>query len=437
MEWWLILLIIFGSLVIVMVTGMPIAFCFMLINVVGVYLLFGDVGLEQLILSIYTGLATFILEPIPLFILMGEFLFESGIGGNVIDAVNKWMGRVPGRLGLLAIASGTLLGALSGVSVACVAILGSALVPEMKKRGYKNAMSIGPVLSSGGLDVMIPPSAIAVFLAAIGEISIGKFLVAIVVPGLLLAGIYAAYIIIRCSLQPSLAPAYDVPPTPLSEKFVASLRCLLPIGVVFFLVIGVIMLGVASPSEAAATGTLGIFIIAFFEKRLNMEVVKKSVKNTLITTGMLFLILAGSRTYGEILSYTGATRGLAEFVMGLQVAPMLIVCGMQVVFLILGCFIDSGSIVMLTIPIFMPIVRGLGFDVVWFGTISLISIEMGLITPPFGLSLFVMKGVAPPDTTMGDIIRAGLPFVFLQFIALGLIMTFPSIALWLPGVMVK
>lgn len=436
MEWASTLLIIFGSLVILMLTGMPIAFCFMLINVVGVYLLFGGVvGLDQLILNIYTSLATFILEPIPLFILMGELLFASGIGTNVIDAVNQWMGRVPGRLALLAIASGTLLGALSGVSVACVAILGSALVPEMEKRGYKKAMTLGPILGSGGLDVMIPPSALAVFLAAIAEISIGKFLVAIVVPGLLLAGIYAAYVTIRCSLQPSLAPAYDVPAIPLSKKLSATIRYVLPVGIIVFLVIGVIIFGIATPSEGAATGSLGVFIIAFFQKRLNMEVVKKCVSRTLMTTGMIFLIISGAKAFSQILSYTGATRGFAEFAVGLQVAPMLILGGMQVVFLILGCFIEQGSIIMLTIPIFMPIVRGLGFDPVWFGTIALINLEMGLITPPFGLSLFVMKGVAPPDTTMGDIFRAALPFVFLQFIALGLIMAFPSIALWLPGLM--
>jgi TRAP-type C4-dicarboxylate transport system permease large subunit len=166
-----------------------------------------------------------------------------------------------------------------------------------------------------------------------------------------------------------------------------------------------------------------------------MEVVKKCDSRTLMTTGMIFLIISGAKAFSQILSYTGATRGFAEFAVGLEVAPMLILGGMQVVFLILGCFLEQGSIIMLTIPIFMPIVRALGFDAVWFGTIALINLEMGLITPPFGLSLFVMKGVAPPDTTMGDIFRAALPFVFLQFIALGLIMAFPSIALWLPRLM--
>jgi tripartite ATP-independent transporter DctM subunit len=305
----------------------------------------------------------------------------------------------------------------------------------MEKRGYKKAMTLGPILGSGGLDVMIPPSALAVFLAARAEISIGKFLIAIVVPGLLLAVIYAAYVTIRCSLQPSLAPAYDVPAIPLSKKLSSTIRYVLPVGVIVFLVIGVIIFGIATPSEGAATGSLGVFMIAFFQKRLTMEVVKKCVSRTLMTTGMIFLIISGAKAFSQILSYTGATRGLAEFAVGLEVAPMLILGGMQVVFLILGCFLEQGSIIMLTIPIFMPIVRALGFDVVWFGTIALINLEMGLITPPFGLSLFVMKGVAPPDTTMGDIFRAALPFVFLQFIALGLIMAFPSIALWLPRLM--
>jgi len=433
LEWPLILLLIFGALIILMATGMPIALCFMLINVVGVFLFFGGtIGLEQLILSIYSSLATFILLPIPLFVLMGEVMFHSGMGTNVIDVVDKWIGRLPGRLSLLAVGAGTLLSTLTGVSVGSTAILGSILVPEMEKRGYKKAMSLGPILGSGGLAIMIPPSALAVFLAAIGEISIGKLLIAIIFPGLLMAGLYTAYILIRCSLRPSIAPVYDVPPTPLSEKLIATAKYVLPIGIIIFLVVGVILLGIATPSEAAASGTIGIVILVFFYRQLNWEVVKKSVGGTLTITGMIFLIMAGARAFSQILSFTGATHGMSEFAMGLPVAPLFIIAAMQVVILILGCFMDVGAIIMLTIPIFVPIVLALGFNDVWFGTIALLNLEMALITPPFGLCLFVMKGVAPPNTTMGDIYRAALPFIGLQILAMALIIIFPPIALWLP-----
>lgn len=436
MEWPLVLLIIFSTLVVLMATGMPVAFCFMLINVVGVYLFFGGtVGLEQLILSIYSSLATFILLPIPLFIVMGEVMFHSGMGTDVIGVVDKWMGRLPGRLSFIAVAAGTLLSTLTGLSIASTALLGSLLVPEMEKRGYKKAMSLGPILGSGGLAIMIPPSALAVFLGAIGEISIGKLLIAIIVPGLLMAGLYSVYIFARCALQPSIAPAYDVPHITLSEKLIAMVRYVLPIGIIVFLLIGVILLGVATPSEAAATGTIGVFVISFVQKRLNWEVLKKSIGGALVTTGMIFLIMAGAKAFSQILSFTGATHGMSEFAIGLPVAPLFIIAGMQVIILILGCFMNVDAIILLTIPIFMPIVATLGFNPVWFGTIALLNLELALITPPFGLCLFVMKGVAPPDTTMGDIYRAALPFIGLQLIAMTLIIAFPQISLWLPGLM--
>jgi tripartite ATP-independent transporter DctM subunit len=305
----------------------------------------------------------------------------------------------------------------------------------MEKRGYQKTMTMGPIMGSGGLAIMIPPSALAVFLGAIAEIPIGQLLIAIVVPGLLMASLYTAYIIIRCWLQPSLAPPYEVPSTSLSERLKATVRHVLPIGIIIFLVIGVIILGIATPSEAAATGTLGVFIMAFIQKQLSMEVLKKSIMGTLVTTGMIFLIIAGAKAFSQILSFTGATQGMAQFAVNLRVHPLLILVGMQIIILILGCFINVDAIILITMPIFMLIVSALKFNPAWFGTICLINLEMALITPPFGLCLFVMKGVAPPGTTMGDVYKAVLPFVGLQIIAMALIMFFPPIALWLPGVM--
>ena len=434
MEWPLVLLLIFAILVILMATGMPVAFSFMLINVVGVFIFFsGTLGLEQLILSIYTSLATFILLPVMLFVLMGEVMFHSGIGLRVIDIMDKWLGRLPGRLSLLAVATGTVLAALTGVSMAATSILGSVLVPEMENRGYKKPMTMGPVMASGGLAIMIPPSSLAVLLGAIGEISVGRILVAIIIPGLLLAGIYIAYIIVRCMLQPRLAPAYEVAPTPLSVKVRETVQYVFPLAIVVFLVIGVMMLGVATPSEAAASGTIGIAIVALIYRCFTWEVIKKSILGTLRITGMIFMIVAGATAFSQILSYTGATQGLAQFATSLPVAPILIVIGMQIVVLILGCFMDVVAIMMITLPIFVPTVHALGFDPVWFGVLIMINIECALITPPFGMSLFVMKGVAPSGTTMGDIYKASLPFVIQQLLAMALIMIFPQIALWLPG----
>jgi tripartite ATP-independent transporter DctM subunit len=435
-EWPLILLMIFIALFALMAGGMLIAFCFMLIDVVGVYLLFGGaVGLDQLILSIYSTLATFVLAPIPLFILMGEVIFHSGLGTTILDTLDKWVGRLPGRLSLIAVGAGTILSTLTGVSIASTALLGSLLVPEMEKRGYKKSMTLGPILGSGGLAIMIPPSAMAVFLGAIAEISIGSLLIAIIMPGLLMACFYSLYIIIRCLIDPSIAPSYETPPIPLSERLMDTVRYLLPIVFIIFLVIGVIILGIATPSEAAATGTLGVFAMAFFLGRLNWEIVKKSVNGTLMTAGMLMLVLAAAKAFSQILSFTGATRGLAEFAIGLPLSPMAILVAMQVIILILGCFVNVDAIVLLTIPIFMPIVFTMRFDPVWFGTLVLLNLEMALVTPPFGLCLFVMKGVAPTGTTMEDIYKAVLPFIFCDSIVMALMLVFPPIAIWLPGLM--
>jgi len=418
-----------------MATGMPVAFCFMLINVVGMYVFFGMTGLEQLVISMYRTLNSFILLPVPLFILMGEVMFHSGIAPVLIRTLDKWLGRLPGRLSLLAVGAGTLFSTLTGTSLASVAMLGSVLVPEMEQQGYKKSMTLGPILGSGGLAMMIPPSALAVLCGAIAEISIGRILVGIIIPGLLMAAIYAAYIIIRCRLQPSIAPTYGVTPTPLSEKLVATVRYVLPQGIIIFLVIGVIFLGIATPSEAAATGAIGTIIVALLYRRLNWEVVKKATIGTLSVTGMLFLIIAGATAFSQVLAYSGASAGLSALATELPVAPIFIIMAMQVVILFLGAFMDVVSIMMITLPIFVPVVLSLGFNPVWFAVIFLINIEVAGISPPFGLSLFVMKGVATPDTTMGDIYRAALPFCGLSLIAMSLIIAFPLLALWLPELM--
>jgi len=408
----------------------------MVINVVGAFFLWGgEAGLEQFIVSIRSSVTSFTILPLPLFILMGEVMFHSGIAPLMIDTLDKWVGRLPGRLAFMAVGAGTLFSILTGSSMSSVAMLGSTLVPETEKRGYKKSMSLGPILGSGGLAMMIPPSGLAVLLAALAEVSVGKLLIAIIFPGLLMAILYATYIIVRCYLQPSIAPPYEVLPTPLKVKLKASAQYILPIGFIVFLVVGLIFLGVATPTEAAATGTLGMFILAAMYRRLNWEVVKKSFSGAIEMTGMTLLIIAGAKAYGQIVAHSGAAAGLVELATILPLAPIIILIVMQVVLLILGMFMSVVAVMMITTPIFMPVVYALGFDPVWFVVIFLLNMEMGQTTPPFGLSLFVMKGVAPPDTTMGDIYRAAMPFLYCDLIAMALIIAFPAVALWLPGLM--
>ncbi len=436
MPWELLLLLILGGAVVLMLLGMPVAFCFMVVNIIGIFLLWGGAnGLEQLTYSIADSVTTFTMMPVPLFILMGELIFLSGIASVLIEVLDKWLGRLPGRLSLLSVVTGTLFSTLTAVSMASVAMLGETLTPEMERRGYKKAMSIGPILAAGGLAHMIPPSDLGVILGAVGQISIGKILMAIIFPGLLLASLYTAYIIIRCWVQPSVAPAYEVSPTPLSEKVVTTARYVLPTAIIIFLVIGLIFLGIVTPTEAAASGALGAFVLTVLYKRLNWEVLKKSIAGTLRITVMVFMILVGSKAFSQFLAFSGATTGMVETALGLPLPPILIIVSMQIVILFMGCFMEVVSIFMITLPIFIPVVLALGFDTVWFAVLFLVNTEMALVTPPFGMSLFVMKGVAPPGTTMGEIFRAGLPFLGLMALAMALIIAFPQIALWLPGMM--
>lgn len=421
---------------IVLALGIPVAFGLLLLSLIGAYVYFGgDAGLVQLIFGISSSVANFSNLPILLFVLMGEVIFHSGIAPNLIDAIDKWLGHLPGRLALLAVAAGVLLATLTGVSMASAAMLGTVLVPEMEKRGYKKEMTLGPIMASGTLAAMIPPSALGVLLGVVGDISIGRTLIAIIIPGLLMALVYAAYIVIRCKLQPSLAPGYQVGRVPVREKLTSAARNIVPVGAILFLVNGVIFLGIATPSEAAATGALGCFALAAAQKTLNWQVVKKSAFGTVRVAGMILMILVGATLFSRVMAASGGTQGLVEFVIGLDLPPIIILIFMQVVVLFLGCLMEAVSIMMITVPLFMPIINALGFDPVWFAVMMLICLEVGPISPPFGLVLFVMKGVAPPDTTMGDIFKAAIPFCICDVVALALVTAFPAIALWLPNVM--
>ena len=436
MEWQLFLLLFFGSLLFLMATGMPVAFSFLTVNVVFMFIYWGGAaGLQQLVESLFVSVSSFTLLPIPLFVLMGEVMFRSDIAPKMMDVLDKWLGRLPGRLGLLAVGGGTVFATLSGASMASVAMLGGTLVPDMEKRGYKKAMTLGPILGSGGLAIMIPPSNLAVLLGAIGEISVAGILIAIIVPGVLMAALYATYIILRSWLQPSLAPPYEIVRTPWSDKLLSMVKYVLPLGFIVFLVIGVIFAGVATPSEAAATGALGTLILAAVYRKLNWNMIKTSFTSTFQVTVMIFMIIAGALAFSQIVAYSGASRGLVDFATNLPLPPLAIVGAMLLVSIFLGMFVNLVAIMMLTLPLFVPIVIALGFDPVWFAVLYLLTLEMGATSPPFGLALFVMRGVAPAGTTMGDCYKAALPFLGCDLIALLLILFIPTIAQGLPNLM--
>jgi tripartite ATP-independent transporter DctM subunit len=436
LEWWAYLGFFFGGLGALLLIGLPVAFAFMLVNLVGVYTFWGGaIGLKQLILSIDSSVSTFVLVPVPMFILMGSVMFHTGVAYKMIDVLDQWLGRIAGRLAVLAVGAGALFATLTGVAMGSVAMLGSTLAPDMERRGYSKSMSLGPILASGSLAILIPPSALAVILASLGRFSVGKLLMGIIVPGFLLACVYLAYIILRCRLQPDLAPAYAVEPTPLPHRIRDTVRYVLPPMSIVFLVIGAIFLGIATPTEAAAVGALLSFLVAMLYGKLDWAVTKKAVGSATSLSIMVLVILTGSAAFSQLLSFSGVTPGITRLAADLPVDPIVVLILMQLVVIMLGMFIEQTSIVMVTIPIFMPIVGAMGWDPIWFGAIMMLNLEMATISPPFGLSLFVMKGIASRGTTMMDVYRAALPFVALNLIVMALMIAFPAIVLWLPGLM--
>ncbi len=436
MEWYFAILLMFGLLIAFMATGMPISFVFILICIIGAYLFWGgEAGLEQLAMSFYSSVTNYNFLPIPLFILMGDIVFTSGTGTRLIDAVDQILGKLPGRLSILAIGSGVLLGTMIGISGGSIGILGKVLLPEMRKRGYSKAMTLGPIVSSGTLAILIPPSALAVFLGAVGQVSIGKLLLAIIIPGLMAAALFIGYIIIRCAINPALAPNYEVPAVLLSQKIKTVFTQIAPIVLVIFAVIGSVFTGIATPGESAALGVIACYILAAINRKFSWETIKVSAQNTIRVTVMVFFIVVGSISFGRILATTGAISTLVHWATGLNVHPILLIIATQMILAFLGMFMDPASIVMITTPVFFPLAKALGYDTLWFAVISLINIQLGLISPPFGLDCYTMKAIAPEDVTLLDVFRSSMPFMFLGFLTMVMIMIFPQIGLWLPNLM--
>ncbi len=437
MEWWLSLLLLIGGTVLLLFFGLPVGVSFLFANLLGAFVFMGGIsGFKLLILNLEESLTSFGLLTVPMFILMGEVMFHSKMALRAIDALDCWIGRIPGRLSLLAVASGTIFAATSGSTIANTSMLGSLLIPEMKRRGYKEIMTIGPIIGSGALAMLIPPSILAVILATLIEVSVGKMLIAGILPGLLLASFYALYIIFRCRLQPELAPPYEIPPLPLSKKLRDTVLYVFPLGLIIFLVVGIIFLGMATPSEAASMGAVGSILLSLLYRGMNGEVFKKCLFGTIKMTTFMFIIIMASMVFSQILAFSGASSGLIQAVVKLKLPPLLILISMQVTLLFLGCFMDNLSIAVIAVPIYMPVLRALGFNPLWVAAMTLINMDMGNLTPPFGLQLFVMKGLQP-TTPMAVIIRSTLPFVLCEALTLIAIMIFPDIALYLPNLMRK
>ena len=434
MDWQVALAIMLGVLLALMGLGTPVALAFFATNIVCIFLFMGgSVGVTQMVTNFGDAVSIYALTPMPLFLIMGSLFFRSGLGENVFRAIDMCIGNLRARLAYLTVLSGAVFASLSGSSLANTGMMGSTMVPAMLARGYRPHMAYGPVLGAGSLAVIIPPSALAVLLGSLAQIDVGALLIAGVVPGFLLAAMFVALIFVQAAIDPDAAPQYAAERFSLRQKVAAVLVNVVPMSVIVFLVVGTIILGIASPTESAALGCLGVAGLLVAYRRFSWEVVRKTLDDAMKVTAMTFLVIAASTTFAQVLAFSGASGGFVQWLLAFGASPMMLLALMVGSILLLGMFMDQLSMMLITLPIFVPIAQSLGFDLVWFGLILLLAYEIGFTTPPFGLLLFVMIGVAPAGTTLGTVARAALPYILCTIGLIVLIAVFPPIALLLPG----
>ena len=444
MAWPAALALMLGLVVLAMLIGLPVAFAFFLTNIIGaVVFLGGENGIMSFLRGSMASIANFNLAPVPLFLVMGDILLRSGMAFRALDAIDRLILRVPGRLSVVAVSGGTIFSALSGSTIATTAMLGQSLLPEMLRRGYHPSMAMGPIMAIGGVDMLIPPSALTVLLATLAssvsrdKVSVSDLLIAGIIPGLIMSVSFLMWIVVRCWMRPDLAPRDEAAgsPMPLFERWRPFFVDVVPLSFIFIVVMGSMFMGWASPTDSAALGCLATVVLAICYRALSWKILFDSLKSTAVVTTMIFFIIAASTTFAQILAFSGATDGALAEIAKYEFTPLIAVFTMIAILLVLGCFMDQISMMLLTFPFFMPLANAHNIDLVWLGVILLISLQIGLLTPPFGLLLFVMKGVAPPEITMRQVWAAAFPYTVIVFGVLMLVVFVPSVATLLTGAM--
>ncbi len=480
MEWYLALALMLGTVCSIMFLGLPVALAFFSANVLGTYLFIsGDIGLVMMPME-FNNAIKYTFAPIAMFLLMGEILLQTGVAFKAIGAIDRLISRVPGRLSVVSIVGGTIFSSLSGSTIANTAILGSVLLPDMIKRGYKPSIAMGPIMAVGGIAMLIPPSALAVLLASLAEQSVAQLLIAGIVPGILMAIGFFTYVIVRCTINPSLAPTYAPDESGLDLPVALSLNIagrerlnwsytgqyrrrinrvlpfllyILPLMIIFVVVVGSILFKIASPSESAALGVLSALGACYFFRLFKNTIritgidgadftfreIRIALMETTKINTMILFIIAGSLVFSQALANSGATNGLLQQVMTIDLTPLTVVILMMLVLLFLGAFMDQVSMLLLTLPFFLfgssSLQAMFNIDVIWLMVLMLITMEISLLTPPFGLLLYVMKGVAPFDVTLGQVVASAMPFILIELLVLALLIAVPEVATWLPGLL--
>ena len=434
-EW--IALIMFLSLVVLIFTGLPLAFVLGGLSLILSFFLWGSNSMLLVAMQTWGIMTSYFLVAIPLYVFMANILQRSGIIEDMFSVMQVWFGSLRGGLAIGTIAICTVMAAMTGIVGAAVATMGILALPAMLDRGYDKRMALGSICAGGTLGILIPPSVITIVYAVTAGVSIGHMFMGGVFPGILLSTLFIVYIGVRCWLNPELgpAPAVEMLQTyTIGVKIRSLKKIILPI-LLIICVLGSIYAGIATPTEAAGLGSVGAIICAFVYRRLTWKNFSDSIYETAKITAMILWITIGARCFVSVFSAVGGDELIREFVIGLHINRWFIMIFIQLILVVLGLFLDEIGIILLCVPIFLPIITALGFDPVWFGILFLINAQMDYITPPFGYTLFYLKGVAPKTVTMGDIYRAVIPFVIIQAIGLALCMIFPQIILWLPSQM--
>jgi tripartite ATP-independent transporter DctM subunit len=434
MDWGTTLILSIAVLLVLFATGMPVFIAFLVVNAVGVFLLMGTTGFGMFANSFYNTVTQDSLLAIPLFILMGEILFRSNAVEILINSIDKMVGNVRGRQYVLVTSLATVFGALSGSATAVSAMLGRSVMPVMLKRGYDRRLSVSAILGGASLAPIIPPSLLVVMIGSMVDTSIAKLLIAGILPGLLLAAMMIGYTYYRIYKNPKLEPECSeaAQTRATGKEFWMALVQTLPFLIVIFSVMGLILLGVATPNESAATGVVGSLIAAAIFRKLNVKMLYESLLGTCSVSTMIMIIIASSMLFGQLLSFTGATSGLVTVATEMKLPPLATFFVLMLIPFILCMFIDLFAVMLVAIPIYDPLLTVYSFDPIWFWTLFLINMTLGSLSPPFGYTIFALKG-AYPELAMDDVYAGAWPMVWLFLIGMAIMYIFPSIVTFLPN----
>lgn len=441
MEWYIFLPVYILALILVLFLRIPVAFGIFAVGIVASLLIFGDIEVTSrlLSLSVISSVNSFTFTAIPLFILMGDVLFRARIAQDAIVEIAKLLRRVPGRLPMVAVAGGSAFGILSGSSLANTALLSRTLLPQMKSAGYETRLSAGSILAAGGLAMVFPPSALAILWGGVANVSIGPLLIAGIVPGILMALGYVTIVLWKSRKaavgDSSPDAAQNLPPRRTGAEILRGFlsNLLLP-GIIAVTVLMVIFTGIATPTEAAAFGALASIILAFATGRFSVKELLGAGVGSIRITGTIFILVMASTLYAQIMAYMGATAGLVAWVSSSIANGALMIFLIVALLVILSCFIDQASIMLITAPLLMPIVTQFGWDPVWFSIIVLVTLQIGNISPPFGMGLFVMKSTAP-WLPLFTIYRAAVPWIISDLVVVLVLCLLPWLVTFLPQLM--